>query len=409
MKRWGRNSKSLCLAIFWNFFSLVAQAQDPFISKELNRILIPGDSGAFRRLFHKMDSLVRFGKGQINIVHIGGSHVQADIYSHRIRQRLRSYFPGFEGARGFVFPFAVAGTNNPSNYKVEYGGRWTTCRNVSATPCLLGLSGISITTRDTSAWIRIIPGSDPTAGYRFNRVRLFHPVDTSVMHIDVGVPEVIDFEWINPELGFTEYHIRKHLDTLIFYVSPGPRCGHSFTLFGVQFLNEDPGIVYHSLGVNGAATSSFLLCGLFVPHLKALKPDLVIFSLGVNDAHGPSFSKESFKENYRQLVSWVRQAQKDAAVLFITNNDTYLRRRYPNERHPEARDGMMEVAQECGGGVWNLYDIMGGRGSIVRWHAAGLAQSDLVHFTREGYTRIGDALFEAFIRLWSTFNRRSAR
>jgi len=39
-------------------------------------------------LFLKFDSLLVRGDNSINIVHIGGSHIQADIYTHRIRQRL---------------------------------------------------------------------------------------------------------------------------------------------------------------------------------------------------------------------------------------------------------------------------------------------------------------------------------
>lgn len=370
-----------------------------------NRIQLPGDSTTFRRLFGRLDSLVRFGRGQIHIVHIGGSHVQADIYSHRIREKLRNYYPGFEGARGFLFPYTAAGTNNPSNYKVEYGGRWTSCRNVSAQPCLLGLAGISISTRDTNAWIRIIPGRETTGTYSFNRVRLFHPIDSLIPEVTVGEPGLVKRLRVNPILGFTEYYINRNLDTLTFYIGKGDNKGHTFTLFGIQLLNDEPGIIYHSIGVNGAATSSYLRCQLFVPHLKALEPDLVIFSIGVNDAHGPHFSKEKFMDNYRQLIAWVKEAAPGAAILFITNNDTYIRRRYPNENHHAVREAMLELAADNGAGVWDLYTLMGGEGSISAWHARGLAQSDFIHFTREGYTLIGDKLFEAFLKLWKDFSR----
>lgn len=401
----------MCILIgagLWSACSgAIAQAQ-PFPAAD-NRIRLPGDSVAYRNLFQKMDSLVRFGRGQVNIVHIGGSHVQADIYSHRIRERLRTYYPGFEGARGFLFPYAVAGTNNPSNFKVEYGGRWSTCRNVSAQPCILGLAGISITTQDTSAWIRIVPARESPGSYGFNRVRLFHLVDSAAMEVRLGTSGLVSSIRVQPDLGYTEYRIDKMQDTLVFYVSRRHETQTTFTLFGVQFLNDNPGILYHSIGVNGAATSSYLRCTLLETHLRALQPDLVILSVGVNDAHGPQYSKEKFKDNYRALLSRVREASPKAAILFITNNDTYLRRRYPNENHKSVREVMMELAKETGGAVWDLYTLMGGTGSMKSWHEQGLAQSDLIHFSREGYNLIGDKLFEAFLRLWSDFNRLPAR
>jgi lysophospholipase L1-like esterase len=146
-----------------------------------------------------------------------------------------------------------------------------------------------------------------------------------------------------------------------------------------------------------------------VPHLKALRPDLVIFSIGVNDAHGPNFSKEKFMNNYRLLIAWVREAAPEAALLFITNNDTYIRRRYPNENHKAVQEAMFDLAAECGAGVWDLYSLMGGKGAMSSWHARGLAQSDLIHFSREGYTLIGDKLFEAFLKLWKEFSRPPGR
>lgn len=372
---------------------------------EDNRIQLPGDSAAFKRFFSRLDSLVRFGRGQINIVHIGGSHIQADIYSHQFRERLRNYYPGFEGARGFLFPYTAAGTNNPSNYKVEYGGHWTSCRNVSAQPCILGLSGISISTRDTNAWIRIIPTRETPGSYTFNRVRLFHPTDSLIPEVTVGGPGLVKRLRTDKTLGFTEYYVDRPLDTLIFYLGKGENKGKTFTLFGIQLLNDNPGILYHSIGVNGAATSSYLRCLLFVPHLKALQPDLVIFSIGVNDAHGPNFSKEKFLNNYRQLIAWVREAAPEAALLFITNNDTYIRRRYPNENHKAVQEAMFDMAAEFDAGVWDLYTLMGGKGAMNTWYVRGLAQSDLIHFSREGYTLIGEKLFEAFLKLWKEFSR----
>ena len=53
-----------------------------FIHYDKNKLYFPGDSGKFERFFYKIDSIILWGKGKLRIVHIGGSHIQADVYKH---------------------------------------------------------------------------------------------------------------------------------------------------------------------------------------------------------------------------------------------------------------------------------------------------------------------------------------
>ena len=69
------------------------QKDYPFLILEKNDITFPGDSAAFGHVFHKLDSLIFFGKGQVNILHIGGSHVQAGVLSNRMRNNMLSLSP----------------------------------------------------------------------------------------------------------------------------------------------------------------------------------------------------------------------------------------------------------------------------------------------------------------------------
>ena len=59
------------------------------VDLEKNGIIFRGDSSAFVRYHEKLDKLVFEGEGQLNVVHIGGSHVQADMWSMELRHRLR--------------------------------------------------------------------------------------------------------------------------------------------------------------------------------------------------------------------------------------------------------------------------------------------------------------------------------
>ena len=100
-----------------------------FIDYDQNQITFFNDSSNFQSFYSKLDSLLFFGDRKLNIVHIGGSHIQADMWSDRVRQRLYDFIPNNNGGRGLLFPYRLAKTNNPYYYKIEYTGEWKGYRN----------------------------------------------------------------------------------------------------------------------------------------------------------------------------------------------------------------------------------------------------------------------------------------
>ena len=78
-----------------------------------NQLDFPSGAKQFDPVWQKMDTLIFKGKGHVNMVHVGGSHVQAGLLTDAIRYRLQSMAPGLSGERGFFFPYKVAQTNNP--------------------------------------------------------------------------------------------------------------------------------------------------------------------------------------------------------------------------------------------------------------------------------------------------------
>lgn len=129
----------------------------PFIDTTLNTIQFPAGNKNFEPFFNKMDTLVFENRGQVKILHIGGSHLQADVISGRIREHLIKEYPGASAGRGFVFPYAAARTNTPSSYASYYQGIWDMNKNVRKEITKpLGLLGIAVSTSDPRAEITIL-------------------------------------------------------------------------------------------------------------------------------------------------------------------------------------------------------------------------------------------------------------
>ena len=400
--------KYIALSLFFiqiNYTSLKSQNDYPydinyynFIHYDENKITFPADSSSFERFFLKLDTIILNGRGKLTIVHIGGSHIQADVYSGRTRERLQTFYPGMNGGRGSVFPFRVAKTNNPRSYKVSYTGKWAYCKNVQHNKkCTLGLSGMAISSYDKNASITIKVKSDSLVDYYFNRIRIFH--DNTANSFTTNFPNIeIDKIEQNDSLGYSLYYLKKDYKQFTLKFSKSDSLQNKFTIYGISLENDDSGIVYHSIGVNGASFPSFLKCQLFEKQLAALKPDLVVISLGTNDAYTTNFKPEFYRNNYQLLINKIKNAAPESAILNTVANDSYLFKKYPNQNTILAENVIYEVAKKNNCGVWDFFKIMGGLNSSSLWRQENLMVNDLIHFNLQGYLLKGDLFFNAIIK-----------
>ncbi|MEY3398885.1 MAG: hypothetical protein RL220_1479 [Bacteroidota bacterium] len=341
------------------------------------------------------------GEGLVSIVHIGGSHVQAGYLTDRMRANFVSVAGGVMAERGFLFPYKLAGSNSPASVRCKWTGNWTGCRNaLSTSNCDWGMSGITASTSDSTATVKLWAMRSDSTTYKFNMVRIMHPD-----HLPDGWSMKIDSVGSHHrhirKYGYTEFHLSEYTDTLRISIARLDSSAGEFSLQGIylgeQDRSEASGIVYNPIGVNGAGTYSYLRCKDFGKQLHAVTPDLVIFGIGVNDANVPEsdFMPEVYEARYDSLIQTIRSVNPDCAFLFITNNDTYYNKRYPNRNAFKVRETMLRLAEKHHGAVYDLFNVMGGLGSISDWRDAKLASSDLVHLTREGYELQADMMFQA--------------
>ncbi|MEE8584722.1 MAG: GDSL-type esterase/lipase family protein, partial [Acidobacteriota bacterium] len=376
-----------------------APAEFPFIRLDRN-LLLYSRPQALEPFFQSLDRLLSRGEGQVRIVHIGDSHIQADYFTGRVRERLHQYIPGSRAGRGFIFPYRVARTNSPPDYKVSYSGSWKRCRNIDKdSSCSLGVSGISVATTSAAAGIRIQLDPEWPVDYSFDRVRIFHSRGSRSFEAAIsGVSN--SRRRIDRQLGLTEFRLAAPRDSPELRLErTSPQQGE-FVLHGISLESDGPGILYHSMGVNGADVEAYLRCEYLGEHLEVLDPGLVVISLGTNDAIANSFDRNLFLNQMESLISRVRMAVPQAAVLLTTPGDNYRRRRYLNRNNLQARQAILKAAQLTGGTVWDFFEVMGGLGSIRQWQNSNLSQRDRIHLTRPGYSLQGDLFFEALMRAY---------
>lgn len=378
----------------------------------LNKILFLGDDTSRMNIFlDKFSSAINGNDTTLNIIHFGGSHVQADVFTNRIRHNFNDMKEGLCSGRGMIFPYSTAKTNNPHNYKVGSKGEWRATRNVNEERTdTLGLTGIAVTTNDASAEITIdLNPNDTTKLWRFNRLRLLgyasSPKVSPLLKINDTLCLEADFDTISSSYLFT---MEDNHDKFSIIFQQNDSINHDFTVTGILPENDDNGIIYHSIGVNGAEVSSYLSCENFVNDLELIKPDVAVFAIGINDTFAEEYTDSTFIANYDSLISKIEQVSPDCFYIFITNNDSFRKEKidgqtyyHVNEHGDNAREVFYLLAERHDAAVWDLFGIMGGMESMKQWEEEGLAKKDKIHFTNKGYTLIGDLFFDALIRFYS--------
>jgi lysophospholipase L1-like esterase len=373
----------------------------PFINYKADTLYIAKNSSYLPYFIHTFDSLIHSNTGNINIVHIGASHVQAGTFPNTVRRELLTAFPDLIAGRGLVFPYAAAPKcNNPTDYRTRSMGKFGLIRNVYQEHIQpLGVAGIAVYTLDSISEVRIV-FTDSLTKINTTKITLlgYATGDSAIIPI-----LMIDSVTFLPTQIMTEkrqfiYENICATDSVTFSFKNIDST--FFTITGILLENENSGITYHSIGVNGASVNAFLRCEHFEEEIPLLHPDMVIFGLGVNDASEADYNPAVFKENYLTLVNQFKKANPNCFFVFITNNDSYKKvgKKYQvNKNALKVQKIMYELADETGGAVFDQFEIMGGLQSMEKWRVAKLAQNDRVHFTKAGYELMGKLLYNAII------------
>ncbi len=373
----------------------------PFIHFDYNQYrFYSRTSPNWEKLYVKMHEMIANKDRKLNFYHIGGSHIQADIYTHDMRTFLQTEWEGLPGERGLIFPFDLAHTNNPFNYEFDSPNRWEGHRSVIHHDRDYGVLGASITCDDSASIIRF--KYDRTAvAPSFTRLRIFHNKGEFPVELNFGKDEILIIEKRHdPILGYTDVYFTDPLDTFDVQFARTSNSTYTVEIYGFQLSNTDPGISYTAIGINGAGLYTYLDCKYFEEQLSAYPPDFFAFSVGTNDGNVPysSFDPQLYKSNLEKMMQIVLRANPDCAILLTVPNDSYYHRRYLNKNIARERTVIIELAEKYKVPVWDLYGLMGELGSSKTWMLKGLMKRDLVHFTSPGYHLKGELYFDAFMK-----------
>ena len=362
-------------------------------------------------LYTEIQKMIAKKDRKLNFYHIGGSHIQADIYTHDFRTFLQSNWPGLDGERGLVFPFGLASTNNPSNYNFSSPNNWTGFRSVSARPEDLqyGLTGAAIKCADSLIVVNF-KHMRSLVKPPFNRLRIYHNTGKFFYDMNFGSQELfVTDTYHHADLGYSEIRFSDKMDSLDIQFIRTCNIATSLEIYGFEFLNDLPGITYNAIGINGAGLYTYLGNEHFLRDLKIHPPDFFAFSLGTNDAYTSyeNFNPQKYKENLEEMMKLILTVNPKCAILLTVPNDCLFNKKHVNKNTERQREVIYQLAAKYEQAVWDFYGIMGELGSSKSWKENGLMQTDCVHFTAGGYHIKGSLLIDAFLKYLLQFDKLS--
>jgi len=353
-----------------------------------------------------MNKLKKTNKKRVHILHIGDSHVQADIFTHETRTLLGSTF-GHAG-RGMIFPYTTARTHTAADYRSRHTGKWYYARNVERLPELpLGVTGITSRTYDPQSAFKLtfIEGAIYP---EFTRLRIL--MDRSPRSFDLriisgrdtvtvdvfksAIDSLGDQLFVDMPRGNSEY---------LFELIRTDSTQTQFEIYGLSIESpEDRGLLYSSVGINGAGHYSVMRENKLPQHLQDLKPDAIILDVGANDFYQKGMDQQRFKDNLVSIIEMFKTYAPDAVVILSNSQDIH-RGGYSVRACSIFSTMISDVAKSENVAFYDWFRVAGGNQSMKIWKSLHLANRDGVHLTRDGYELKGSLIYQSFGRTYRRF------
>lgn len=365
---------------------------------------IEDPQGTLRRFYRALD---RTAAGEADavtrVLHYGDSLVMGDYVTQTVRRLLQKKFG--DAGHGFSLPGPAWPWYRRDNLRLSASDGWDVYRLTSPTIAdgHYGLGGATFVARPPGEWARFEPiGEDLGAAVsRFQVLYLAQPRG-GVFEMDVdGRGVEVRTRADRPASRVAEITVPDgpHRFTL------RTRGGGEVRLFGVVLERPGPGVVYDSLGINGARARLFTRYDAEHWHeqIRLRRPDLLVLHFGTNESQNPRLGAARYREELSHTVGLLRQALPGVSCLLVAPMDRA--ERTPSGdlvTRPVIRRIVRvqrEVAYAQGCAFWNTWLAMGGEGSMGRWMRMRppLGGGDLTHPTRRGAERLGAMLFAALM------------
>jgi len=338
--------------------------------------------------YTKLAQVARAKKGQLRIGIYGDSNWTNDRTAGEIRRRLQLAFG--DVGHGFIAFGIPWGWYHHQNLQHGTTGTWTmwNIATMEVRDKLYGFAGITAESSQAgaTAWVETAKAGEPV-GTKVSQIEVWYlaqPKGGSFeVLIDGESKEVVTTDATAAEMKFLSYKVPDDKHRLTIKVKKG-----RVRLFGATFERDVPGVLVDGIGINAlsAATMTRMDPANQSAGLARRKYDLLIDATGTNMWAAQAHAKLIVKH----VAQWKQALPKASFLLwsapdFIsegTTNSTPRMKQNSKERLQGAKDAQVAF--------WDQYEMLGGYGSMPKWHKLGWDTPDGVHMGPQLSAYIGE-------------------
>lgn len=335
-------------------------------------------------------------KDHIRIAVYGDSNLTMDFQTGAMRRRLQGQYG--DAGHGFV------ALGRPWSHYKHMDVRHDIARGfetyvVTTKPLMdsgYGLSGIAVESAfgNATTWVATA-NKDAPIGTQASRLEIYHLKDAHYGTFEILVDDVkvatVNSESDERGVGVARVDM-PDAPHLIHVVSNHPR--KRVRLLGAVLERGKPSFVVDSFGVGALNSRAMAREDPLINKamLQQRRYDLVVFMTGANDG----FTLDETPGHMKTLIERQREALPGVPILVVTPAD----RGKDHSFRPtiDVVEQRKEIAKNNGAALWDLWEAMGGRGSMKRFKQRGLARFDYIHFNQPGGMWAGDRLTYALMR-----------
>jgi lysophospholipase L1-like esterase len=359
----------------------------------------------FDPLFEAMSKAEQSGV-TIRILHYGDSQIELDRLSYNLRSFFQEMFGG--SGPGMLPLIQNISTASVSQYTtgetIQYAAYGETKRRMDG---LYGLMAKCFTINREVAFNVTAAKSKQTDSNlkRFSNVKLLMNVHGSnfTATLKNQATDYGESQTTSHGLQLLEWQFDKPVSNLRLNLQ-----GNA-DIYGIM-IDGNGGIAVDNIPMRGCSGTIFTRINdsLLLKSYQMLDIGLIILQFGGNSI--PSINSQKAVDDYKARIvtqiQYLKQLCPQACILFIGPSDMctgYQGKMRTYTHLPATVQALREAATENGAAFWNLYEVMGGRNSMIAWVRNGMAGSDYIHFTTGGAQKVGNVLSHSFRSLYELY------
>lgn len=337
------------------------------------------------------------GQRPVRIAVLGDSFIERDILTSMLRELLQQRF----GGSGVGFSTITSIADQRPTVEHTYGG-WTQHKAVDRhgySNTYNNLTG-NYFTASPNAWVKLEGKGrqyahaasctsssfyffgEGSSGYATAEVN-----GTDITHFLLKTSSVIAFAKVTGDINSVKWSV----------TNPGG------TVFLGASMDSETGVIVDNFSMRAARGSHL---GRISPEMlialdQVRHYDLVIIMYGLNVAEKDRKSYDAYRKNLCNAVNNMKANMPGTSVLIVGCSDRAERRA---DNKLKTMNGVLDLIQaqkrvaiDTKVAFWNLYEAMGGEGSIVDMVKHGEANSDYTHINLKGGNRIARLLYDALM------------